>query len=705
MTMAMTPEDELLRIDGLHTQIKQRHGVVHAVDGISLTVRRGETVGLVGESGSGKTMTGMSIMGLLPPGGRIVGGSIRLGHRDLVKLSARDLRQVRGYEVAMVFQDPMTSLNPCMTIGRQIAEVVTTKWHASKQAASDRAAEMLDLVGVPRPRERLSDYPHQLSGGLRQRVMIAIALACEPKLLIADEPTTALDVTIQAQILALLDDLKERLGMGMLLITHDMGVIAGRADRTVVMYGGRVVEAAPTPKLFAQPRHPYTEALLESIPALHDDRSRVLYTIPGLPPDLVDPEPGCRFAPRCRHATSQCLTEDPALGGEDPEHAYACFNPVHVAPARQRWSAAVAAASAERDQTGEDGRTPLLVVDDVVKRYPVTAGVLQKRVGWVHAVSGVSLSIADGETFGLVGESGCGKTTLGRMVTALERPDAGSISFLGSDLATMREPDLRLQRRDFQLMFQDPYASLDPRMRVRSTVREPLAVHGIGSRSQQHERVDELLHEVGLAPRSADLYPHEFSGGQRQRVGLARALALNPKLIVADEPVSALDVSIRSQILNLMKRLQATHHLSYLVISHDLSVVHYLADRVGVMYLGKMVEIGASEEIFARPAHPYTRGLLDAIPSEARAAERPAVRGEMPSPLSPPPGCRFHTRCPWAQEICTTDEPVLRSVGTGDHQVACHFPLTAPEGVAKPEPGSVLRRETVVDRRPSTWGN
>ena len=673
---AGTPEG-LLSVQDLQMHIRQRRGVVHAVDGVSLTVRPGETVGLVGESGSGKTMTGMSIMGLLPPGGHIVGGTIRLGGRDLVKATPKDLRAARGSEMAMVFQDPMTSLNPCMTIGRQIAEAVMTKRHTSKLAATERATEMLDLVGMPRPRERLADYPHQLSGGLRQRVMIAIALACEPRLLIADEPTTALDVTIQAQILALLDELKERLGMGMLLITHDMGVIAGRADRTIVMYGGRIAEVGPTPSLFARPRHPYTEALLESIPAIHDDRSRVLATIPGMPVSLLDPAPGCRFAARCRNVTERCLTEDPVLGGSEPGHAYACFNPVNIAPSTDRRSTPVTTTSIDQNRAGDDNRTPLLVVDNVVKRYPVTAGVLQRRIGWLQAVSGVSLSIGDGETFGLVGESGCGKTTLGRMITAMERPDSGAISFQGASVESLSKAQLRVERRDFQLMFQDPYASLDPRMRVRSTLREPLVVNGIGSRQEQHERVDELLDEVGLPPRSAEQYPHEFSGGQRQRIGLARALALNPKLIVADEPVSALDVSIRSQILNLMKRLQATHHLSYLVISHDLSVIHYVADRVGVMYLGKLVEVGASDKVFAEPAHPYTKGLLDAVPAPDSAKERPTLLGELPSPLAPPLGCRFHTRCPLAQDICSKEEPLLDSVGSGDHQVACHFPLTA----------------------------
>jgi peptide/nickel transport system ATP-binding protein len=697
----------LLEIRDLRTHIRMRHSTVEAVDGVALTIGQGETVGLVGESGCGKSLTAMSVMRLLPPGGSIVGGSIKLMGRELTTLPEAEMRRVRGNEVAMIYQDPMTSLDPTMTIGDQIAEPFRTHRSASRKEALDRAAEVLDLVGMPKPRERLHAYPHQLSGGLRQRVMIAMALACEPKLIIADEPTTALDVTIQAQILELLGNLAERLGMGMLLITHDMGVIAARASRVMVMYAGRIVEAADARTLFADMRHPYTQALLESIPSLHPDKLRPLYSIPGLPPDLSDTPRGCRFAPRCRHAQEPCREEDPALRGE-PEHTYACFFPISQASSEGRateTSDAQPAAGPVRTQAPgpslkkgssvqfslpragqtdsaelarSTGVQPLLTVDSVAKEFPITKGILQRETGSVKAVSGVSLQIARGETFGLVGESGCGKTTLGRMITALEVPDSGSITFDGTEISRLRGAALRQQRRQFQIMFQDPYSSLDPRMRVMSIVREPLAAHRIGTRAEQHARIEQLLAEVGLADRSLGLYPHEFSGGQRQRIGLARALAVEPRLIVADEPVSALDVSVRSQVLNLMKRLQAEHDLTYMIISHDLSVVRYLADRIGVMYLGKLVEVGPVEDVYEHPAHPYTAALLDAIPVPDPGAardKRPAVEGELPSAANPPSGCRFRTRCPRAQEICSQVEPATTSFGVPAHTAACHFPL------------------------------
>jgi peptide/nickel transport system ATP-binding protein len=712
----------LLEIEGLRTQIHLRTRTVRAVDGVSFNVEHGETVGLVGESGSGKTMTAASIMRLLPPGGHIVEGSIRLDGRDLTKMSDAEIRGVRGNEIGMIFQDPMTSLNPTMAIGRQIAEAVELHKGVSKKEAMERAAEVLSLVGMPNPAERLRDYPHQLSGGLRQRVMIAMALACEPKLLIADEPTTALDVTIQAQILSLLDDLKSRLGMAILLITHDMGVIAGHADRTMVMYAGQVVESAETERLFDDVHHPYTEALLASIPQLDQDKTQRLYAIPGIPPDLSRPLVACRFSPRCRYATEICRQEEPPLAGEDPEHPYACFHPVSrrvteiagagdiilkAAPGSGNGSGAKAPGGTEGPPAPEaapfasiafeelalsmpvaDGYGPaegapvILELRGVKKDYPVTAGaVLQRRIGTIHAVRGVDLELREGETLGVVGESGCGKSTLGRLVVGLEPPTSGSVIFEGKDIAKLKGAEQRRIHRDLTLMFQDPYSSLDPRMRVGTIIREPLVVQGIGDRDEQREKVAELLREVGLPPHSVDLYPHEFSGGQRQRIGLARALALNPRLIVADEPVSALDVSIRSQILNLMKRLQAAHQLTYIFISHDLSVVRYLADRIAVMYLGKLVEIGTGEDIYSRPAHPYTSGLIGSIPVPNPAVQRSRTKipiaGELPSPLHPPSGCPFRTRCPRARELCAEVEPPLSPFG-GEHYAACHFPLQEP---------------------------
>jgi oligopeptide/dipeptide ABC transporter ATP-binding protein len=770
----------VLDIENLSTHIQLTSSVVQAVGNVDMKIDAGETLGVVGESGCGKSMTGLSIIGLLPPGGSIVSGSIKLDGRELVGLKDEELRRVRGNDIAMIFQDPLTSLDPTKTVGYQVAEPVRLHQGVSRAQALHRAVEVLNLVGLPRPKERLDDYPHQLSGGLRQRVMIAMALANEPKLLIADEPTTALDVTIQAQILALLRDLKERLGMAMLLITHDMGVIAGHADRVNVMYAGRVVETADVRELFSSMHHPYTQALLASIPQMDQDANKALHAIPGLPPDLSHPPQGCRFAARCSRATDKCRTDEPSLSGKTFEHRYSCWHPVDgplaltvigeagpddvsmglassdaesvaeaalptdkagytpefVADAPLADAATegeVPGMAAEAEETREaqetreaeetrkaelivvaaglevtadgrlqvtertvevaaangDGAAPLLQITNLVKEFPITAGVLQRKVGSVKAVSDVTFSVPAGTTFGLVGESGCGKTTIGKVIVALEKPNSGTVTMGGINVSALRGTELRRKRRDLQLMFQDPQSSLDPRMRVGAIIGEPLAIQHLGSKRAQRERVFELLGEVGLPRNAVERYPHEFSGGQRQRIGLARALTLNPRLIVADEPVSALDVSIRAQVLNLMKRLQASHGLTYVVISHDLAVVKYMADRIGVMYLGKLVELGSGQDIYERAAHPYTSGLIATIPVPKPALERAkkgaAIRGELPSPVNPPSGCRFRTRCQFAQEICAAEEPQLRSFGPG-HVAACHFPLQTPDDSAVSTP-------------------
>jgi peptide/nickel transport system ATP-binding protein len=537
--------------------------------------------------------------------------------------------------------------------------------------------EVLDLVGLPRARERVTEYPHQFSGGMRQRVMIAMALSCQPKLLIADEPTTALDVTIQKQILELIDDLRERLGMSVILVTHDLGVIAGRADRVAVMYAGRVVETTSTQGLFTNPRHPYTEALFQALPENAAETRERLYSIPGAPPDLVSPPKGCRFAARCRYATDKCRGEEPSLAGELPEHQYRCFFPVGATEregrvtANQREELPVV----DLPKAGE----VVLSAQGLVKDFPVTKGVLQRKVGAVSAVAGVSFDVRRGETLGIVGESGCGKTTVGRMLVGLEKPTSGMIRFDGKDLAKSSGRQYRRERREIQYMFQDSYASLDPRMRAGAILREPLVVQHMGSRSQQLAKVREMLGQVGLPASAMERYPHEFSGGQRQRLGFARSLMLNPQLIVADEPVSALDVSIQAQVLNMMRDLQREMGLTYLFISHDLSVVRYLSNHIGVMYLGKLVEVGSADEVYLRPAHPYTRGLIDSAPTADPEIERAKIRegisGELPSALHPPTGCRFRTRCPIAQEICSTIEPPLAPKGTPGHFAACHFPL------------------------------
>ncbi|MFY9892197.1 MAG: ABC transporter ATP-binding protein [Streptosporangiaceae bacterium] len=679
----------LLEITSLRTEIKLRQGVVHAVDGVSFDVEPGQTLGIVGESGCGKTMTALSIMNLLPTGGSIVGdSSIKLNGQELSTLSEEHMRSIRGNEIGMIFQDPLTSLNPTMSIGKQIAEVVSLHRDVTKEQALDRAAEVLDLVGIPRVRERIKEYPHQFSGGMRQRVMIAMALACEPKLLIADEPTTALDVTIQKQILELIDDLRHRLGMAVILVTHDLGVIAGRADRVAVMYAGKIDEITDTETLFTRPRHPYTEALFQALPDKAAEAGERLYSIPGIPPDLVNPPAGCRFAARCRYAQDKCRQEEPRLTGEVAGHEFRCFFPVGPSERDARGKLAGYNASEVPEALPGPGIGDVLLdVDHLVKNYAVTKGaVLQRRVGWLSAVADVNFKIRSGETFGLVGESGCGKSTIGKLVVGLEEPTSGAINFEGKDLAKSSGREYRRERRNIQLMFQDSYASLDPRMRAGTLLREPLVIQGIGSKQEQLHTVSEMLDKVGLPRSAADRYPHEFSGGQRQRLGFARALMLNPQLIVADEPVSALDVSIQAQVLNMMKELQRDLGLTYLFISHDLGVVRYLSDQIGVMYLGKLVEVGPAEEVYLRPAHPYTRGLLDSAPVADPEAEKAkvteGVTGELPSAIHPPSGCRFRTRCPLAQAICADVEPPMQRFPGEGHLAACHFPLQSALGDA-----------------------
>jgi peptide/nickel transport system ATP-binding protein len=660
----------LLDVKNLKVQFSSRKSVVTAVDDFSLSIKPGESVGLVGESGCGKTTTGLSVMRLLPRNGHIVGGTVELDGVDLSTLTEKQMQEHRGNSVALIPQDPMSSLNPTMKIGRQIGEGLRIHTGASDEEGRKRALEVLEMVEMPRPAERLDQYPFELSGGLRQRVIIAMGLVCNPKLLIADEPTTALDVTIQAQILDIIDNLRQQLNMGVLLITHDMGVIAGRTDRVVVMYGGVKAEEATTMELFHGMRHPYAQALLASMPNLEHASKQKLASIAGLPPDLSKPIVGCRFAPRCAYAKDDCRAEEPPITF-DGEHQFACYHPVEGPRATiVRTEQAVAAAGVDRKE--------LLRIENLSKDFPIKAGFIRHKVGALSAVSNVNFSIKEGETFGLVGESGCGKTTIGRMVVGLEFPTAGEVHFDGHLVSARRHRPTREERRERQMMFQDPYASLNPRMKVSQIIGEPLQVQRQGTRAQQAARVRELLLSVGLEPMAADRYPHEFSGGQRQRIGLARALALHPRLIVADEPVSALDVSIQAQILNLMKELQHEHHLTYVMVSHDLAVVYYMADTIGVMYLGKIVEIGDAEAVFRTPVHPYTQGLLDAVPIpepvEARARRGRQVRGELPSAVNPPSGCRFRTRCPYAQDICANEEPPLESFGA-NQQAACHFPL------------------------------
>jgi peptide/nickel transport system ATP-binding protein len=698
----------LLSISDLSTEIRLKDSTVRAVTGISLAVEAGECLGLVGESGCGKTMLARSIMRLLPPGGVITAGSVLLAGTELTDLPERSMQFVRGNDIGMVFQDPASYLDPTMTVGRQIAESVIVHRGADRIAAAGRAVEVLGLVRMPDPERVAAQYPHQLSGGMRQRAMIAAALACEPGLLIADEPTTALDVTIQRGILELLDELRGALGMAVILVTHDLGVIAARADRVAVMHGGKIVEEAATQTLFAAPRHPYTEALLDALPEMAGPGTRSLYSIPGRPPDLTAEPAGCSFAPRCRYARDSCQSREPGLDGAHADHRYACFFP--VGPSGPMAADSEASAASPRrvsawavDRPSGSGMTPagpagspagagpsdaagepLLRVDGLVKDYPVTAGVLGRSVGAVSAVAGVSFDIAEGQTFGLVGESGCGKTTVARLLVGLERPNAGSIVFRGTDLAGLAPRRMRGLRSGIQLMFQDAFASLDPRMRVRTILREPLVIQKTIRRRGHRRQVNRILDEVGLPAEAADKFPREFSGGQRQRLALARALIQRPALIVADEPVSALDVSVQAQILNLMRKLQRQYGLAYLFISHDLSVIRYMADTIGVMYLGKLVEVGPAEAVCTAPGHPYTAGLIEAVPAvtaDGRAVRPgPAIDSEPPSAIDPPTGCRFRTRCAFVQDVCASQEPPLQPHAGPGRFVACHFPRSGTVG-------------------------
>ncbi|MFF3491833.1 dipeptide ABC transporter ATP-binding protein [Streptomyces sp. NPDC002795] len=670
----------LLRIEDLRVDISTRDRTVHALDGVSLELAPGEALGIVGESGCGKTMTALSVLGLLPPGGEVTGGRVMFEGQDLAAAPAPVLQDVRGNTIGMVFQDPLTSLNPTMTIGAQVAEPLLLHRDVSRKEAWARAEETLRLVGMPQPAERMKAYPHQLSGGMRQRVAIAMALVCEPKLLIADEPTTALDVTTQHQILELIDGLRERLGMAMILVTHDLGVIANRVDKVAVMYAGQVAEQSDVRGLFARPRHRYTEALFAALPERAADNETELHTIPGLPPSLTVRPTGCRFAPRCLFATDDCRTLEPFLEEDEAQgadHRFACFHPVpHEADAITPDEVIAPAPLPSPSAPGD----VLVELDTLVKEFPLKGGPFSRSKGTVSAVGGVSLSIRKGETFGMVGESGCGKTTLGRIVAGLEEPTAGSVRFGGRDRASLSRSERRAHRRDVQLMFQDSTAAMDPRMRVGEILREPLVIQGVGDKAEQEKLIGELLDAVGLPRGAVHRYPHEFSGGQRQRLGLARALTLSPDLVVADEPVSALDVSVQAQILNLMRELQRERGLTYLFISHDLAVVRYLADTVGVMYLGKLVEVGPAEQVYTHPLHPYTRGLLDTVnvPDPEAATVGTPLTGETPSAAKPPSGCRFRTRCPVAQDVCATTEPPVSTPDSAGHQVACHFPLAVP---------------------------
>ncbi|MES2564286.1 MAG: ABC transporter ATP-binding protein, partial [Pseudomonadota bacterium] len=594
-TRDAVPSPWLLEVDDLHVHFVTPRGVVRAVEGISYTVGAGEVVALVGESGCGKSVSALAVMRLLvKPAARIVAGRIRFEGRDLLTLSDDEMRKLRGRDIAMIFQEPMTSLNSVLTIGLQVMEPLLIHLGMSTAAARKRAVELLSMVGIPDPERRLDQYPHQFSGGMRQRVMIAIALACNPKLIIADEPTTALDVTIQAQILKLMKELSRDLNIAIMMITHNLGVVARYADRVNVMYAARIVEQATAVALFGKPLHPYTAGLLRSVPRLDRPRALRLETIEGLPPDLLDPPPGCRFAPRCLAQVPESLCALPPLVEIERGHYSACVRADEMARVGPE-GVGLARASIESAVSGAVDRTqPIMSVRGLKTHFQVATGLkaLSRGQSVVRAVDGLSFDIFPGETLGLVGESGCGKTTVGRTLLRLDDATEGTITFRGEDVTYAHSEALKRYRRQIQVIFQDPYSSLNPRMTIGESIAEPLLVYKLQpDRRAARKKVTELLAQVGLFDYMANRYPHELSGGQRQRVGIARALAMEPAFIVCDEPVAALDVSIQAQIINLLESLQQKLGLTYLFIAHDLAVVRHISDRVIVMYLGRPMEI------------------------------------------------------------------------------------------------------------------
>jgi peptide/nickel transport system ATP-binding protein len=599
-----------LRVENLRTVLDTATGTVRAVDGVDFELRRGECFALVGESGSGKSMTALSLMRLLPEAGRIASGRVALDGIELLALPEAAMRAVRGRRVAMVFQEPSTALNPVLTVGRQIVEVIERHTKASKAVCRKKAIGLLRAVGIQDAERRFEEYPFQLSGGLKQRAMIAAALAVDPEVLIADEPTTALDVTIQAQILELLARLQAERGMALLLITHDLGIVAKMAHRIAVMYAGEIVELAERDAFLRAPQHPYSQKLFAALPT-PQRRARELAVIPGQVPALTKHFDHCRFADRCDQAYERCRVEAPQLLEPAPGHLARChLRERDVAPPRR-------AGGGEGPGTArQEAGKVLLEAKDLKVHFPIRKGIFRRTVGTVRAVDGVSLELREGRTLALVGESGSGKTTAGKAILQLIAPSAGSVRFASEELTALSRHELRPRRGAMQIIFQDPYGSLNPRLRVAEILLEGMRSLGVGaSDAERTERLRQLLAEVGLPADSLERYPHEFSGGQRQRIAIARALAVNPKLIVCDEPTSALDVSVQAQILNLLRALQERLGIAYLFITHNIAVVDYLAHEVAVMYQGRIVERGTVDEVLRRPQDPYTQQLLAAVPT------------------------------------------------------------------------------------------
>ncbi len=665
----------LLEVDNLKTYFRVGlTQVAQAVDGISFQLEQGKTLALVGESGCGKSQTAFSIIRLVAENGYHPSGKILFDQKKLFEQSEEDMRAIRGNDIAMIFQEPMTSLNPLYRIGNQLEEPLRQHRKMQTGAARQRAIELLDHVGIPDPGQRIDDFPHQLSGGMKQRVMIAMALACQPKLLIADEPTTALDVTIQAQVLRLMTDLQKETGMAILLITHDMGIVNQMADDLCIMYAGRIVEQGRREQIFGNMMHPYTKRLFESIPKPGDEAFQ-LNTIPGLVPPATDYGEGCLFADRCAYTMDVCRTHDGKVYKVEPGHTVRCH--LFEGGVTQTAVQMEPRIPAPKKQSGGE---PLITVQALKTWFPVRKGVFRRVANYVKAVDDVDLELAKGSTVALVGESGCGKTTLGESILRLNREVRGTVRFQDTDVMNLPTDELKQIRRHMQIVFQDPFGSLSPRLRVREIIGEGLQVHFPAmTEKETNEKISKVLLEVGLDPSVADRYPHEFSGGQRQRISIARALILEPEFLVLDEPTSALDVSVQAQVLNLLRELQAKRNLTYLFITHNLNVVQYIADEVAIMYLGRIVEYATAMELFKNPKHPYTQSLLKAVPSLGERKPFETLVGDVPSPLNPPAGCHFHPRCPIyrnepegspLRKKCRTEYPEKNFKGNAF--VACH---------------------------------
>ena len=688
----------LLSVKDLHVTFPSEAGLVQAVRGLSFDLERGQTMGLVGESGSGKSVSSLAIMGLHSETTRIT-GSVTLNGEELLGKTDAEMSVIRGNKLAMVFQDPLSALTPVYTVGDQIVEAIRVHRGVSKGEAWKQAVELLDSVGIPNAAGRAKSFPFEFSGGMRQRVMIAMAIANDPDVIIADEPTTALDVTIQAQVLEVLDEAKRMTGAAMILITHDLGVVAGTCDFVTVMYAGRPVEQGGVDDIFYQPCMPYTIGLLGTVPSMTQGEKQALPMLEGHPPSLVDLPKGCPFAPRCPLAIDDCRRQEPEArpprladatatpdGAPVMPHLVACYRADEIAARGLRHGDIFPVPSLQESQFSgipRDQRDSVLKLEGLKKVFPLMKGAIYRRqVGEVRAVDGIDLDLRQGETLGLVGESGSGKSTTLIEILEMAKPQAGRIVLLGQDTSALTARQRRALRRDVQVVFQDPMAAVDPRLPVFDIIAEPLGAFGYPKDSIRR-RVFELLKLVGLEATMADRYPQHFSGGQRQRIGIARALALEPKVLVLDEPVSALDVSIQAGVINLLEDLQGQLGLSYLLVAHDLAVIRHICDRVSVMYLGTIVEEGSVEAVYSSPTHPYTQALISAIPipdpDVERARQRIVLEGDLPNPADPPSGCKFHTRCPLFETLtpeqrqrCEGSAPVLQAVGD-DHLAACFY--------------------------------